>query len=134
MDNSTKAEKIVNEYFNGDNGKNTSLYEKILSQLDEAVREALESKDKKAISCSHCSGTLQSFQAKWYRGCLCECHAGTYEDAYAKGFADAREKAAGIADQHTMAKGCPSNDWERAADLTARHIGEEVRAMQPEEK
>lgn len=126
MDNKTRAEKIVRDWrtraFSSVAESHHCLISSITSQLDEVVREALERRDKQAISCSHCSGTLQSFQAKWYRGCLCECHVGTYEDAFNEGFAAAREKAAGIVEEYRS----DSIDWIKRE----QEIADRIRAME----
>lgn len=80
MTNQERSEKIVNEYFNGDNGKNTSLYEKILIQLDELERETYQN------TISKCSVDKGSFDM---------------------GFASAREQAVGIAEETCDATSLP---------------------------
>lgn len=47
MTDRERAENIVNEYFNGDNGKNTSLYEKIIHHLEQARAEGFKEAQEK---------------------------------------------------------------------------------------
>lgn len=85
MDNKTRAEKIVSrlvtERCSGD-GDYTRLTDLITSQIDEAVREAVDEEYK----------TNQEH--------IC-CRCGQRK-CYAEGFAAAREKAAGIAEADKM--------------------------------
>lgn len=63
-----------------------------LREYGETYREAKE--------CSHCSGVLQLFQMKYWRGCLCRCHEGTYEEADAEGYRRGRVDEAKECDAH----------------------------------
>src|SRR5258708_5952618 len=62
-------------------GREPWIADRIAAALVEYGESCQEAKD-----CSHCSGTLQSFQVKYHRGCLCRCHEGTYADADAEGY------------------------------------------------
>lgn len=113
MDNSKRAEKIygIIAQWNIDQMDDDALMFQITSQLDEVVREAIAEEHTKLFEC--------------------ECRA----DDYGKGFAAAREKAAGIAEKGPGPGGilyCDGDVRDPGVVVTGyqKWIAERIRAME----
>lgn len=119
MDNAKRAEKIVDTVYN-QNWSRASHVTYVLAQLDEAVREA-----------SICTGHSQELIDQGFASAQKECekmHITLTQNHYWRGFNEAVEKAAGIADLHSS----QSFGYSKEIREASKDLAERIRNMTSE--